>query len=41
MNERYIEVQTLAKRNLPEAARAFLQQLTDSLTGMGEAHEPA
>lgn len=41
MNERYIEIQTLAKRNLPEAARAFLQQLTDSLTGMGEGPEHA
>ncbi|SDC70518.1 DNA-binding transcriptional regulator, LysR family [Cupriavidus sp. YR651] len=34
MNERYIEIQTLAKRNLPEAARAFVEQLTHAITSV-------
>ncbi|WP_245001946.1 LysR substrate-binding domain-containing protein [Cupriavidus pinatubonensis] len=37
MNERYIEIQTLAKRSLPPAARAFVQQLVQTITGVGTA----
>jgi DNA-binding transcriptional LysR family regulator len=35
MNERYIEIQTLAKRNLPPAARAFVEQLVQAITSAG------
>lgn len=31
MNERYLEVQTLAGRSLPEAGRAFVQYLVDAI----------
>jgi DNA-binding transcriptional LysR family regulator len=33
MNERFFEVQTMAGRHLPEAARAFIDQLRDTLAG--------
>ncbi|MDQ0139029.1 LysR substrate-binding domain-containing protein [Cupriavidus necator] len=32
MNERYIEIQTLARRNLPPAGRAFVQHLVQAIT---------
>lgn len=36
MNERYIEIQTLAKRHLPAAARAFVQHLAQAITSVRE-----
>lgn len=33
MNERYLEVETLAGRPLPEAGRAFVQYLTEAIKG--------
>ncbi len=35
MNERYFEVQTMAGRHLPEAARAFIDQLRETLAAEG------
>lgn len=35
MNERYLEVQTLAGRNLPEAGRAFVQHLVEAIRATG------
>lgn len=35
MNERYLEVQTLAGRNLPEAAKAFVQHLVEAIQATG------
>lgn len=37
MNERYVEIQTLARRNLPPAGRAFVQHLATAITQIGEA----
>ncbi|MEM5428828.1 LysR substrate-binding domain-containing protein [Cupriavidus oxalaticus] len=34
MNERYIEIQTLARRNLPPAGRAFVQHLVEGITNI-------
>ncbi|TDF62562.1 LysR substrate-binding domain-containing protein [Cupriavidus sp. L7L] len=37
MNERYIEIQTLARRNLPPAGRAFVQHLAEAIARMSSA----
>jgi DNA-binding transcriptional LysR family regulator len=36
LNERSIEVQTLAKRNLPPAGRAFVQHLAQAITRVSD-----